>query len=117
MDLTYFYPQSQQALFTDREYYLSLLDLTRQALLAGHTQHLAFLSPRRIGKTNQPPAKTWRPSGPNASACPRDGRNASGSSPVPVFATQPSATRAKRAWRSAANRIYRGGIERCRAVG
>lgn len=51
MDLTFFYPQSQQALFTDRDYYLSLLDLTRQALLAGRSQHLAFLGPRRIGKT------------------------------------------------------------------
>jgi hypothetical protein len=51
MDLTFFYPQSQQILFTDRDYYLSLLDLTRQALLAGRSQHLAFLGPRRIGKT------------------------------------------------------------------
>jgi IclR helix-turn-helix domain len=51
MDLTFFYPRSQQALFTDREYYLSLLDLTRQALLAGRSQHLAILGPRRIGKT------------------------------------------------------------------
>ncbi|PKO20517.1 MAG: hypothetical protein CVU38_19715 [Chloroflexi bacterium HGW-Chloroflexi-1] len=51
MDLTFFYPQSQQALFTDRDYYLSLLDLARQALLAGRSQHLAFLGPRRIGKT------------------------------------------------------------------
>ncbi len=51
MDLTFFYPQSQQVLFTDRDYYLGLLDLTRQALLAGRSQHLAFLGPRRIGKT------------------------------------------------------------------
>ncbi len=51
MDLTFFYPQSQQALFTDRDYHLGLLGLTRQALLAGRGQHLAFLGPRRIGKT------------------------------------------------------------------
>lgn len=51
MDLTFFYPQSQQALFTDRDYYLGLLDLARQAVLADRAQHLAFLGPRRIGKT------------------------------------------------------------------
>lgn len=51
MDLSFFYPQGQQAIFTDREYYLGLLDLARAALIEGRPQHLAFLGPRRIGKT------------------------------------------------------------------
>jgi hypothetical protein len=51
MDLTFFYPQNQQTLFTDREYHLGLLDLAWQSLMAGRPQHLAFLGPRRIGKT------------------------------------------------------------------
>lgn len=51
MELTFFYPRSQQTLFTDREYHLGLLDLARESLLAGSTRHLAFLGPRRIGKT------------------------------------------------------------------
>ena len=41
--------QSQQALVTHREYYLGPLGLTRQALLAGRLQFLAFLAPRPIG--------------------------------------------------------------------
>lgn len=51
MDLTFFYPRSQQALFTDRELHLGLLDVARQALQNGSPRHLAFLGPRRIGKT------------------------------------------------------------------
>jgi len=51
MELTFFYPGSQQALFTNREYHLGLLDLARESLMAGTPRHLAFLGPRRIGKT------------------------------------------------------------------
>lgn len=35
MELTFFYPYSQQALFTDREYHLGLLDLTRSETRRG----------------------------------------------------------------------------------
>lgn len=49
MDLTFFYPQSQQTLFTDRDYHLEPLDLTQQALLDGCGQHLAFLYARERG--------------------------------------------------------------------
>jgi hypothetical protein len=51
MELTFFYPPSQQMLFTDREYHLGLLDLARESLKAGSIRHLALLGPRRIGKT------------------------------------------------------------------
>lgn len=51
MELTFFYPRSQQTLFTDRDHHLGLLDLARESLLAGSIRHLAFLGPRRIGKT------------------------------------------------------------------
>jgi hypothetical protein len=43
MELTFFYPRSQQALFTNREYYLGLLDLGRESLVGGSPHHLAFL--------------------------------------------------------------------------
>lgn len=51
MELIFFYPRSQQVLFTNREYHLGLLGLAQESLLAGPTRHLAFLGPRRIGKT------------------------------------------------------------------
>lgn len=51
MELTFFYPDSQQVLFTNREYHLGLLDLVRESLQAGTPRHLALLGPRRIGKT------------------------------------------------------------------
>lgn len=51
MELTFFYPHSQQVLFTNREHHLGLLDLTRESLMTGTPRHLAFLGPRRIGKT------------------------------------------------------------------
>ena len=51
MALTFFYPGNQQVLFTNREFHLGLLDLARESLLAGQSRHLAFLGPRRLGKT------------------------------------------------------------------
>ena len=48
MALTFFYPRNQQVLFTNREFHLGLLDLVgavREPPL------LAFLGPRRLGKT------------------------------------------------------------------
>lgn len=51
LDFAYFYPDSQQQLFTDREQHLGQLKLAQESLLAGRPLHFAFLGPRRIGKT------------------------------------------------------------------
>ncbi|MBI2863704.1 MAG: hypothetical protein HYX94_03990 [Chloroflexi bacterium] len=45
MDLGLFYPESQQRLFTDREYHLGLLELTRESVLSGAPTHRAILGP------------------------------------------------------------------------
>lgn len=49
--LDYFYPEEEQRLFTNREHYLALLDLSRKLLTQGIRKHLVFNGFRRIGKT------------------------------------------------------------------
>jgi AAA+ ATPase superfamily predicted ATPase len=49
--LDYLYPVDERALFTDRDYYLGLLDLCGAELQQGRRKHLALLGLRRIGKT------------------------------------------------------------------
>lgn len=45
------YPQEEQRAFTDREYLLALLGLSRDLLLQGTRKHLALTGFRRVGKT------------------------------------------------------------------
>jgi len=51
MMLDYLYPIDERALFTDREYFLELLELCAIELQQARRKHLALLGLRRIGKT------------------------------------------------------------------
>jgi hypothetical protein len=49
--MRYFYPQEQQALFTDRERELAELEYRRDQLLQNRQEHTSLFGLRRIGKT------------------------------------------------------------------
>lgn len=49
--LEYIYPSEERFLFTDREHFLALLDLSRDLLTQGIRKHIAISGFRRIGKS------------------------------------------------------------------
>jgi len=49
--LDYLYPEEERRFFTDREYHLALIGMSRDLLAQGMRQHLALAGLRRIGKT------------------------------------------------------------------
>jgi AAA+ ATPase superfamily predicted ATPase len=49
--LDYIYPEEEQRFFTDREYHLGLLALSKTLLAEGVRKHLALSGFRRVGKT------------------------------------------------------------------